>query len=87
MSNFGVGLEVKLFGISLGTFYGNLKEGLGVSIDVLAAKGEVKVYLFDGGVWVKIQLTPVWGSGINTEHKLFDLPAQKPEIHRRGALR
>lgn len=72
-TNYGVGVEVKLFGISLGTFYGNLKDGLGISIDVIAAKRGIKLYLKDKAVWVNIQLTPIWGNGINTDQKLFDL--------------
>ena len=78
-SNYGVGVEVKLFGISLGTFYGDLKQGLGISINVIAAKGEVKLTLEDGAVWVTIQLTPVWGSGINIHQRLFDLPIKEPQ--------
>ena len=72
-TNYGIGVEIKLFGISLGSFYGNLKEGLGISIDVIAAKGKVNLYLKDNAVWVNIQLTPIWGSGINIDQKLFDL--------------
>ena len=72
-TNYGVGVEAKLFGISLGTFYGNLKEGLGISIDVIAAKGSVKVYLKDNAAWINIQLKPIWGNGIDTDQKLFDL--------------
>ena len=73
ISNFGAGVEVTLFGISLGSFYGNLKDGLGVSIDVIAAKGGVKIYLKDNAVWVNVQLTPIWGNGINIDQKIFDL--------------
>ena len=73
LSNYGIGLEVKLFGISLGTFYGNLKDGLGISIDVIAAKGQITAYLKDNAVWIKISLNPVWGKGISVDQKLFDL--------------
>ena len=72
-SNFGLGVEAKLFGISLGTFYGNLKEGLGITIDVLAAKGSLNFYLKDSALWVKVSLDPIWGSGINIDQKIFDI--------------
>ena len=78
-TNYGVGLEVKLFGISLGTFYGDLKQGLGISINVLAATGEIKLTLEDGAVWVTIQLTPVWGPGVNIHEKLFDIPIKESQ--------
>lgn len=77
ISNFGAGVELTLFGISLGSFYGNLKDGLGVSIDVIAAKGGVKIYLKDDAVGVNVQLTPIWGSGINIEQKIFDLEEEE----------
>ncbi len=73
---YGIGLEVQLFGIYLGPFYGDLKEGLGISIDIIAAQGEVRIYLRDGAGWVRIQLKTLCGSGINIEQKLFDFPEQ-----------
>ncbi|KAL8786327.1 MAG: hypothetical protein Q9195_008254 [Heterodermia aff. obscurata] len=72
-TNYGLGVEIGLFGISLGNFYGNVKEGLVISIDIRAAKGEVRLYLKGNGVWVKIQLTPIWGGEINADEKLFAL--------------
>ena len=78
-ANFGVGVEVKLFGISLGTFYGDLKKGLGIAIDVIAAKGNVSLQLEGHAVFVTIKLTPVWGSGVNIHQKLFDLPLEESQ--------
>ena len=78
-SNLGIGVEAKLFGISLGTFYGDLNKGLGINIDVIAAKGEVKLELDAGAVWVTITLTPRWGQGINVHEKLFNLPGKESQ--------
>ena len=75
-SSYGVGVEAKLFGISLGTFYGDLNKGLGINIDVIAAKGEVKLELDANAVWVTATLTPLWGQGINAHDKLFNLPGK-----------
>ena len=72
-THLGVGIEIQLFGISLGTLYGNLKEGLVIKIDVIAAKGEVKLYLEDNAVWISITLKPLWGSDIDIDQKIFDL--------------
>ena len=82
--NYGVGIEVTLFGISLGSFYGNLKQGLGIAIDVLAAKGQVTLYLKDNAVWVNLQLTPIWGSGINVDQKIVGLKEEELQIGRTG---
>lgn len=62
-----------MFGISLGTFYGNVKEGLGVHLDVFAAKGDLKLYMKDNALWVCVMLTAVWGGGIDIDQELFSL--------------
>ena len=70
---FGASVEIIVFGICLGTFHDNLKSRLGVNIDIVAASGEIIMYLQENAVWVSIHLKPRWGSAINIDQKLFDL--------------
>ena len=75
----GFGVAVLLFGIYLGTFYGDLEEGLSIEVDIGAAKGEIKLYLKDSAVYIRSTLGLLWGNGINLDQKLFDLPTAGEE--------
>ena len=79
-TNFGIGIEVTLFGISLGTFYGNLKDGLGININVIAAKGSINISLDGTAVMLHLVLTPIWGNGIDVTQKLIDLGEDASEV-------
>jgi hypothetical protein len=51
------GVEKSVLGIKLGTFYGNLQQGLSVNVDIFLAKGQIKLYLKGAQVWTTINLS------------------------------
>lgn len=46
-------MNITVLGISLGNIYGSLEKGVGVTIDLYLASGEIKLYLKNGNeVWI-----------------------------------
>jgi hypothetical protein len=65
-----IGVEVHILGIHLGPFYGNLKDGLIINVDLFVMKGQVRFYLRNGNEnWVKVALRGV--TNYEKEIKLF----------------
>jgi hypothetical protein len=61
-------------GAKIETFYGNLKEGLVIKIDLFVAVGQIKFYLKNGKeVWVFLELKIIFNSDYNTDVKLLTL--------------
>jgi hypothetical protein len=61
-------------GAKIGTFYGNLKEGLVIKIDLFVAKGQIKFYLKNcKEVWVFLELKIIFDGDYNTDVKLLTL--------------
>jgi hypothetical protein len=50
------GVEISVLGIKLGTFYGNLQQGLSVNVDILLTNGQIKLYLKGTQVWINVNL-------------------------------
>jgi hypothetical protein len=64
-STLEIGVEVHILGIKLGTFYGNLKDGLLIKVNLFAEKGQVQFYLKNGHeVWESVEI-----QGVGTFHK------------------
>ena len=70
--HFVIGMEVELFGISFGPFYGDLNQGLALSIDVKAAKGKITIHLGESDIRIDIDLPPMWVSGKQKNLNLID---------------
>lgn len=68
-------MTISVLGITIGSFGGNLKDGLGISVNLIAIKGKIRLYLKNGNeVWINISLKPFIGSGYEFDQKLFTLP-------------
>ncbi|KAL8699576.1 MAG: hypothetical protein Q9201_005923 [Fulgogasparrea decipioides] len=69
-----IGVNVSVLGISLGTLYGNLQEGVGVDVDLFLAKGEIKFYLKNGNeVWVHLGLQVTFDGSYEGDYKIISL--------------
>ncbi|MCJ1486403.1 hypothetical protein MMC06_006580 [Schaereria dolodes] len=74
-STFEIGIEISVLGIQLGNFYGNLKDGLVVNIDLFLAKGKINFYLKNGKeVWVHVDVSITFDGSFNQDVKLLTLP-------------
>ncbi|KAH7345794.1 hypothetical protein BKA66DRAFT_478798 [Pyrenochaeta sp. MPI-SDFR-AT-0127] len=67
-----IGVEIYVFGIRIGNFYGNVKQGLVINVDIFLAKGKIKFYLKNNKeVWVEIGLNVRFDGSYNTNVRLF----------------
>lgn len=59
---------MSVLGIKLGSFYGNLKDGLVINIDLFLAKGSIKFYLKNGNeLWVRVDLDVKFDGSFNQD--------------------
>jgi hypothetical protein len=71
---FEITVTISLLGIDLGTFNGNLKDGLAVNINLLAAKGEIKFYLKNGNeLWLRFNIKVIFDGTFEKEIKLLSI--------------
>ncbi|KAL2153772.1 hypothetical protein VTH82DRAFT_4927 [Thermothelomyces myriococcoides] len=70
----GIGVSLSILGISIGTFHGNLKDGLGVDVNLFAVQGSLKFYLKNGNeVWLGGNLSSFGSTIFDTETKVLTL--------------
>ena len=63
---------MSVLGIKLGSFYGNLKDGLVINIDLFLAKGSIKFYLKNGNeLWVRVDLDVKFDGSFHQDAKIL----------------
>ncbi|KAK1465071.1 hypothetical protein CPAR01_07107 [Colletotrichum paranaense] len=73
-NTFEVGLTVSIAGINIGNIFGNLKDGVGLKINLLAAKGEIRVYLKNGNeVWIHLDVKIVFDGHYEGDYKIITI--------------
>lgn len=61
-------------GISLGNLYGQLQDGVGVKVDLLVVKGEIKFYLKNGNeLWTYLDISISFDGSYNGDYKIVSL--------------
>ncbi|KAK4508033.1 hypothetical protein PRZ48_001769 [Zasmidium cellare] len=56
--SYGLGVEVSILGIELGNIYGNLKEGVGLDVDLFLVSGSIMFHLLHSNqLWCKVRLS------------------------------
>lgn len=74
LSSYEVGIAVSLLGVGVGSYYGSLTRGTGVSVDIFAYKGRIDVLKEGNDVILKVALDGAWGiPNINETVKLLSL--------------
>jgi len=69
-----IGVEIYVVGIKIGNFFGNVKRGLVIKVNLFVAKGEVRFYLKNGKeVWVHIDLKLTFDGSFSTDVKLLTI--------------
>jgi hypothetical protein len=67
-------VDASVLGISLGSFNGNLKDGLVIKVDLFMVKGEVRFFMRNGNeVWVGLKLSVTFDGKYETEAKLITI--------------
>lgn len=69
-----IGVLVSVVGISLGNLYGNLKDGVGVDVDLFVASGSIKFYLKNGNeVWVHLDIKIRFDGSFEGDYKIITI--------------
>jgi len=71
-STFEIRVVIKIAGITVGTFVGNLKDGVVININLLAAKGTIKFYLKNGSeLWIHYELKILFDGTFEGDKKII----------------
>ncbi|KAJ4246577.1 hypothetical protein NW762_013518 [Fusarium torreyae] len=72
LDTFEIKVNLDYVGIRAGTVQGNLKDGLGVNIDLFAARGEQKFYLKNGNeLWTYVDIRVTFDGLFSGDYKIF----------------
>lgn len=65
-------MTISVLGINIGTFVGNLKDDLRVSIDLFLAAGSVRLYLKNGNeLWIHVDIQVKFDGSFDRHVKLL----------------
>jgi len=65
-------VSVSVLGINLGTFHGNLKDGIGIKVDLFLVVGDIRLSLKNGNeVWVYLALKVKFDGSFNGDYKII----------------
>ncbi|CAG9938631.1 unnamed protein product [Clonostachys rosea f. rosea IK726] len=73
-NTFEIGVSVSILGINVGNIFGNLKDGVGVKVDLFLAKGSIKIYLKNGNeVWVHLDIKVKFDGSFDGDYKILTI--------------
>ena len=72
-SSLEIGVEPMVLGMHLGAYYGNLNKDFDIGINIIAAKGNIKLYLKKNALWVNCDIKPFGMNQFTQDLKIFDL--------------
>ncbi|CAI6079882.1 unnamed protein product [Clonostachys chloroleuca] len=73
-NTFEIGVSVSILGINIGNIFGNLKDGVGVKVDLFLAKGSIKIYLKNGNeVWVHLDVKVKFDGSFDGDYKILTI--------------
>ena len=76
-----LGVEIQLMGIQFGEFYGTLREGLRIEIEVSAVSGTLQFYLENGNeAWINQDFAVRFGGAFSSSEKLLNVQSQGENI-------
>ncbi|VUC28272.1 unnamed protein product [Clonostachys rosea] len=73
-NTFEIGVSVSILGINIGNIFGNLKDGVGIKVDLFLAKGSIKIYLKNGNeVWVHLDVSVKFDGTFQGDYKIITI--------------
>ncbi|KAI4601722.1 hypothetical protein KJ359_011854 [Pestalotiopsis sp. 9143b] len=73
-NSFEISVVETIAGISIGPIKGNLKDGVGLKLNLNSAKGQTKFYLKNGNeIWTHIDVRIRWNGSYEKDVKLFSI--------------
>ena len=74
ISKLDANFSVVIFGISISSISGNLKQGIVLNINLFIVNGNLRFYLKNGKeIWVSANLNQPFGGGVHEDHKIFTI--------------
>ncbi|RSM10358.1 hypothetical protein CDV31_007234 [Fusarium ambrosium] len=65
-------ISINIVGINVGNIYGNIKDGVGLDINLFVAKGSIKFYLKNGNeLWVHLDVSVTFDGSFSGDHKII----------------
>ncbi|KAI1770955.1 hypothetical protein F4818DRAFT_217804 [Hypoxylon cercidicola] len=65
-------LTLSVLGVNVGTISGNLKDGIGMKINLFVAQGEIKLYLKNGNeLWIHLELKILGDGSYKGDYKII----------------
>ncbi|RMJ08475.1 hypothetical protein CDV36_011920 [Fusarium kuroshium] len=65
-------ISISIVGINVGNIYGNIKDGIGLDINLFVAKGSIKFYLKNGNeLWVHLDVSVTFDGSFSGDHKII----------------
>ncbi|ETS78419.1 hypothetical protein PFICI_10481 [Pestalotiopsis fici W106-1] len=74
-STYEIGVSVTVVGVNVGNIFGNLKDGVGLEMNLTAADGEVRFYLKNGyEMWIHYDFSITFDDGnYDGDYKIHDI--------------
>lgn len=71
-NTYEIGVSISVAGINVGNIFGNLKDSVGLKVDLFVAKGEVRLYLKHGNeIWVHLDIKITFDGTFSGEFKIL----------------
>jgi len=68
------GVTASILGMDIGHFYGNLKEGIVIKLNLVVVDGEIKLYLQKTTeVWIKVEVNVLGAGRISKTQKVLSI--------------
>ncbi|CRK12120.1 hypothetical protein HYQ45_015154 [Verticillium longisporum] len=73
-NTFEIGVSVSILGINVGNIFGNLKDGVGLNINLFLASGSIKFYLKNGNeLWVHLDIKVKFDGHFEGDYKIITI--------------
>jgi hypothetical protein len=71
-NTFEIGVSISIVGINVGNIFGNLKDGVGLDINLFVAKGSIRLYLKNGNeLWVHLDVSVTFDGSFSGDYKII----------------
>ncbi|RSL62704.1 hypothetical protein CEP53_004688 [Fusarium sp. AF-6] len=68
-NTYEIGVSISVVGINVGNIFGNIKDGIGVDINLYVAKGSLRLYLKnENELWVHLDVSVTFGGSFTGDH-------------------
>ncbi|KAL2677339.1 hypothetical protein Neosp_011108 [[Neocosmospora] mangrovei] len=71
-NTYEIGVSISIVGINVGNIFGNLKDGVGLDINLFVARGSIRLYLKNGNeLWVNLDVRITFDGSFSGDYKIL----------------